>query len=174
MNPISGTQWSHLNYTIPAGVSASNIRVLFNNGNGDQTVDLSRSTSGWFITTGVVNGKRTGQWTANCTTDCPIQNRSMMRAETVDKVRLGDNFTTIAPNPINATSQLTLSVNHSGVLDVIISDMNGHLVTSINQKIKSGYHALPINTEKFLKSGLYFCSVLLDGKMIKNIKLIKK
>ncbi|MFL1897305.1 starch-binding protein [Aquimarina sp. 2-A2] len=174
MNPISGTQWSQFNYTIPAGVSASNIRVLFNNGNGDQTVDLSRSTSGWFITTRVVNGKRTGQWTANCTTDCPIQNRSMMRAETVGKVRLGDNFTTIAPNPINATSQLTLSVNHSGVLDVIISDMNGHLVTSINQRIKSGYHALPINTEKFLKSGLYFCTVLLDGKMIKNIKLIKK
>lgn len=57
---ISGTPWYSYTLTPPAGVSAANIRVIFNDG-GNQTGNLSRSTNGWYTN---------GTWTDTCPSDC--------------------------------------------------------------------------------------------------------
>ncbi|MEO1098771.1 MAG: starch-binding protein [Bacteroidota bacterium] len=71
MNNLSGTSWSAFTFNIPAGVNSSDIGVVFNNGSGDQTVDLSRGTDGWFTVTGTSGGNLTGSWSNNCTGNCP-------------------------------------------------------------------------------------------------------
>ncbi|MEO0556288.1 MAG: starch-binding protein [Bacteroidota bacterium] len=71
MNNLSGTSWSAFTFNTPAGVNFSDIGVVFNNGSGDQTVDLSRGTDGWFTVTGTSGGNQTGSWSNNCTGNCP-------------------------------------------------------------------------------------------------------
>ncbi len=58
---ISGTQWYSYTVTPQAGTSAANIRVIFNDGAGNQTGDLSRSTTGWYTN---------GTWTNTCPSGC--------------------------------------------------------------------------------------------------------
>ncbi|HHW12856.1 MAG TPA: starch-binding protein [Firmicutes bacterium] len=46
-------------FTVPGATFAN---VIFTNGTGSQTVDLSRSSEGWFVPTGTAGGKITGTW----------------------------------------------------------------------------------------------------------------
>ena len=61
MANISGTPWYSFTLTPPAGVAAQNLSLVFNDGNGNQSADLSRSTDGWYAN---------GSWSANCPFDC--------------------------------------------------------------------------------------------------------
>lgn len=57
---ISGTNWYSYTVTPASGVSASNLKVIFNDGN-NQTDDLSRSTNGWYIN---------NTWSNTCPNNC--------------------------------------------------------------------------------------------------------
>ncbi|MGB3467943.1 MAG: starch-binding protein [Cyclobacteriaceae bacterium] len=61
MTGNSGTPWYSYLLTPPVGVSAQDISLVFNDGNGNQTIDLMRSTDGWFDGT---------SWSATCPSDC--------------------------------------------------------------------------------------------------------
>ena len=61
MSNISGTPWYSFTVTPPAGVPAQNLSLVFNDGNGNQTGNLTRSTDGWYDN---------GTWTATCPSDC--------------------------------------------------------------------------------------------------------
>jgi len=66
MTNIMGTDW--FSYTLtPNGVAAEDIRLVFNDGNGNQTADLSKSTDGWYTN---------NTWSAACPVDCAPANGS--------------------------------------------------------------------------------------------------
>ena len=61
MTNLSGTDWFSYTLTPPSGVAAENISVIFTDGNGNQTDDLTRSTDGWYTN---------GAWASTCPSDC--------------------------------------------------------------------------------------------------------
>jgi hypothetical protein len=68
---ISGTNWVEFNVNVPSGVNASNVGIIFNDGATNQTVDLFRSTAGWFKVLGTdASGKRNGIWSDDCPDGC--------------------------------------------------------------------------------------------------------
>lgn len=56
-----GTPWFSYLLTPPAGANAQDISLVFNDGNGNQTTDLARSSDGWY------DGNT---WSATCPADC--------------------------------------------------------------------------------------------------------
>lgn len=77
LTQLQGTQsWYYYDIVLPSGVSSSEIGIVFNNNNnGSQSVDLFRSSEGWFdFTSG--GSMRNGNWSATCPTDCPSQSNT--------------------------------------------------------------------------------------------------
>lgn len=74
MTPVaSSTTWFEYTINVPAGVSASNVGIVFNNnGQNSQTVDLSRDRDGWFTFTSG-GALRNGSWSDVCPSNCPSQ-----------------------------------------------------------------------------------------------------
>ncbi len=71
MTRLNNSDWYVFNANIPIGVGAADIGVIFNDGDGQQTVDLNRSSEGWFNIDGASDGKATGTWIGDCPFDCP-------------------------------------------------------------------------------------------------------
>ncbi len=71
----SSTVWFEYTVNVPAGVNASDIGIVYNNGQNSQTVDLVRDRDGWFTFTsgGAI---RNGNWSDVCPSDCPSQSTS--------------------------------------------------------------------------------------------------
>jgi len=176
MSNLSGTAWSEQSFTLPNGVRATDVGVVFNAGNGQQTVDLTRGTDGWFTVTGSSNGKRTGIWSNSCTTNCP--SRALVNTtstSTLEGNRLSDSTLKLWPNPIKDEAQLAIDVPTDGVLEISFLTITGQAKTVYSQRIKSGSQVIPMNTSKLGASGIYFCVVKLDGKPIqKPLKVIRK
>ena len=61
MTNISGTDWFSYTLTPSSGIAAEDISVIFTDGNGNQTGDLTRSIDGWYTN---------GTWSATCPSDC--------------------------------------------------------------------------------------------------------
>ncbi len=61
MTNISGTDWFSYTLTPQSGIAAVDIRVIFTDGSGNQTGDLTQSTDGWYTN---------GTWSATCPSDC--------------------------------------------------------------------------------------------------------
>jgi len=72
MSPVpSSSLWFTYTINVPAGVNASDVRIVFNtNGQNSQSVDLSRDRDGWFTFTSS-GAVRTGTWSNECPSDCP-------------------------------------------------------------------------------------------------------
>jgi hypothetical protein len=92
MTPIEGTDW--YSYEICESVD---VGIIFTNGSGAQTGDLSRTTDGWFEWS-------TKQWTSSCPGGCPITDPVPVLS--VDPV--GGTFTT--------SVSVTLSATYEGVI----------------------------------------------------------
>ncbi len=167
----SNSSWFNLSFTIPNGVAPNTIGVVFNNGNGQQTEDLSRGTTGWFTVTGTSNGKSIGNWTDTCTTGC--FNASKETAGTEKLILTGNNK--LVPNPVINNANLHLTLKSKGVLQISISNMLGQSIVIYEQEKQIGNHQIKIDSATFKESGIYFCTIKLDGLLIdKPIKLIKK
>jgi alpha-amylase len=76
LTKLQGTQsWYFYDVVLPAGVTSSEIGIVFNNNSGSQSVDLFRPDEGWFdFSSG--GSVRNGNWSANCPTDCPSASTS--------------------------------------------------------------------------------------------------
>ncbi|WP_271783995.1 starch-binding protein [Aquimarina algiphila] len=174
MSNISGTSWSSNTFTIPSGVSTNDIGVVFNNGSGQQTVDLTRGTNGWFRVTGSTNGKRNGNWSANCTTDCPTSNAAQLL--TTNKTDSLENFNkaTISPNPITDQTKLYVTTENKGLLQVTVSNILGQTKTLYHQETQAGNQIIDIKNGVTDQQGIYFYTISLDKNTIGQVKAIKQ
>ncbi|KAA1248032.1 starch-binding protein [Aquimarina sp. RZ0] len=175
MNTISGTSWCRKAFTMPSGVSSNNIGVVFNNGNGQQTIDLSRGTNGWFRVTGNQNSKRTGTWTNNCPTGCPSI-RALETADALDKENVSTEKSkiTIWPNPITTKGTLSINIAEKGILEVYISNILGQTKTVYHKNIQAGNHTIDINGTDMEQRGIYFYTIKLNGDKLDRLKVIKQ
>jgi hypothetical protein len=79
---------------------------------------------------------------------------------------------TLAPNPTNGLSNLTIDAKTSGEAIVTITDMSGKQVSVANASLFVGENSINLSTEN-LTSGVYFVNVDFQGAT-KAMKLIKK
>jgi len=176
MNNLSGTSWCRKTFTLPNEVSPNDVGVVFNNGgSGQQTVDLTRGTNGWFRVTGSQNGKRTGIWSNNCPNNCP-SNRAMEQADNIDK----ENFTitehsiSFWPNPIKDKGTLHINTSENGILDVTVSNILGQTKTIYRKNTQAGHQTIQINGHAIREQGMYFYTIRLNGTKLKRLKVIKQ
>ena len=166
----NNSNWSNITFDLPNGVSPNNIGVVFNNGNGQQTVDLSRGTDGWFKITDQTNGKYTGIWTQDCPTNC---NSSKNDAIT-PKSNTNKHFY-LAPNPIISNANLYIITDKKGTLKVSLTNILGQTSVIVNEKKQSGLHKIPLSDSNFSNKGLFFIIVTLDDIQIAPpLKIIKQ
>ncbi len=173
MNNLSGTAWSSNTFTLPNGVNPNNVGVVFNNGNGQQTIDLTRGTDGWFRVTGTQNGKRTGSWSSNCTNGCPTRSALSTSIEK-DKTNIAVNKVVLSPNPINAQTKLYVSTIDSGLLEVVVSNIIGQSKIIYSKKTSSGNHIIDLNGSTIDQPGIYFYKIQLNGSTLDQIKAIQQ
>ncbi|MBQ4821819.1 starch-binding protein [Aquimarina sp. MMG016] len=173
MTNLSGTTWCANTFTLPNGVSPNNVGVVFNNGNGQQTVDLTRGTDGWFTVTGSSNGKRTGTWSNNCTTGCPSSSAARL-LENTDKDIAENMKATIFPNPIQDRATLRVTTPNDGILTVTVTNILGQTKTIYNQNTQAGNQEIDIISNEIGQQGIYFYKVSLGGKTLSQIKAINK
>ncbi|MEW7291525.1 starch-binding protein [Aquimarina sp. 2304DJ70-9] len=166
MSNLSGTSWSESTFTLPNGVSTNDVGVVFNNGNGQQTVDLTRGTDGWFRVTGTSNGKRTGTWSGSCPNNCPSKIGLALTEKSNKK-------TTISPIPLSDNSKLYVSTSSRGVLQVTVSNLLGQTKTVYSQNTPSGNHAIDIKSGDISQKGIYFYTVKLNENILNQIKVVK-
>ncbi|TCP24740.1 putative secreted protein (Por secretion system target) [Tenacibaculum skagerrakense] len=165
------TNWSNYTFTLPNGVSSNDIGVVFNNGNGQQTVDLTRGTDGWFRITGSSNGKSTGVWSDNCPTNCTSSRGSV---NSTSELVILDNVS-IAPNPIRNNSNLYISTSKKGILKISISNLLGQTKVIFNEEKGSGNHQIQLSNKDFGAKGIYIINTTLnDAPISKPIKVIKQ
>ncbi len=170
MNSQSSSFWDSFTFSIPSDISVNNTGVVFNNGNGQQTIDLTRGTSGWFRATGNSNGKATGVWSTNCPTGCTASRNIVQQ----NKTKILENIS-VAPNPISKDTRIRLITTEKGVLQIVISNILGQSKIIYNQTNKAGSYSIPLKDTEFKESGIYFLTVTLNDKILeKSIKLIKK
>ncbi|WP_299256616.1 starch-binding protein [uncultured Aquimarina sp.] len=175
MNNLSGTSWARKTFTLPNGVTANNVGAVFNNGNGQQTVDLTRGADGWFRVTGSSNGKRTGTWSNNCTNDCP-SNRAMELADNTDKENspISESSVSFWPNPTRDDGTLSVNTSKNGLLEVSISNILGQTKTVYREHTQAGNQNIEINSSHMRGQGMYFYTVKLNGTKLKSLKVIKR
>ena len=163
--------WSNYTFTVPNGVSSNDVGVVFNNGTGQQTVDLTRGTDGWFRITGSSSGKSTGVWSATCPTNC-VSSRGSVNA--TSELSILDNVS-IAPNPIKNRSNLYISTSTRGILKVSISNILGQTRVIFNGEKGSGHHKIELSNSDFGAKGIYIInSTLNEVPIAKPIKVIKQ
>ena len=166
MNNIAGTLWFRETFTIPNGVSPTDIRIVFNNGKGLQTVDLNRGSDGWFTVTGIRNGNRTGTWSVTCPSGCPNKNFSKE-----SEVRIA---ATVIPNPTLGQAMLKINDSPSGDLLVKISNIIGQTKTVYHQKEHAGDLTLALDDFISKAPGIYFVAVVLDGENVSTLKVFRQ
>lgn len=172
MDKIAGTLWNTETFTVPSGVSPNNIGVVFNNGNGLQTVDLTRGTDGWFTVTGSSAGKGTGVWNSSCPSDCPSDKTSSELL--TDEIALSEVTAKVSPMPIRENGILSLTTYQGGMLEIRVSNILGQMKTIYRNNTEAGYQEININGESMGKTGIYFLDVRLDGRQLQRpIKVVR-
>lgn len=176
MSDISGSSWDTFTFTVPSGVSSNDIGVVFNNGSGQQTVDLTRGTDGWFRVTGTSGGQSTGVWSSNCTTACPpgagartssVADNSLL--ENDGEILHGVSF---FPNPITEQSLLVIKTGKAGSLRVTLTNLQGQTDVIYHQETRAGNHEISVNQQVLGAKGMYLAQVYLNGKRIGELKLL--
>ncbi len=166
---LSGTSWYRRTFTVPNGVSPNAIGVVFNNGNQQQTIDLTRGTDGWFTVTGSNSGQATGVWNTTCPSGCPASGKQTSEKEFSNAVKA-----ILSPVPMKDNATLTLTTYEDGLLDVSVSNILGQTKTLYKSNAKAGQISLSINGNQIGGPGLYFISIRLNGKRLQQpLKMVK-
>ncbi|MBM3186291.1 MAG: T9SS type A sorting domain-containing protein, partial [Bacteroidetes bacterium] len=79
---------------------------------------------------------------------------------------------TLAPNPTNSSSSLSIEANVSGEAFITITDMSGKQVSVAKASLLAGENTINLATEN-LNFGVYFVNVDFQGAT-KTMKLVKK
>jgi len=91
----------------------------------------------------------------------------VFNSDDIPEKDLPDNFqlSGIYPNPFNRAFGLDVYLPSDGELDVKIFDINGRLIRTKSEAIKSGYHDISLNINE-LHSGIYLVRVGFNNKYI--------
>ncbi len=82
--------------------------------------------------------------------------------------RLNQNY----PNPFNPTTTIVFEVKNSKVIKLIINDITGREISVlVNEKLNAGSYRYLFNAGS-LSSGIYFYSLIIDGKKVDTKKMI--
>lgn len=158
MIPPTGGTSTWLKFDLPSQCT----NIVFNDGSGKQTVDLSRSSAGYFTTTGTNSqGKWIGNWSNTAkTTDIDV-------AEMPESVSLHDSY----PNPFTQTTTLSFSLNEAQDAKLTVFGLTGQVVGVLTQGThEAGTHRYLFDGTN-LASGVYFYRLetgngkILTGKM---------
>jgi hypothetical protein len=93
-----------------------------------------------------------------------------------DEGLMPENFTLHQnyPNPFNPETTINYTLPESGIVQVKIFDVLGHeLKTLVNEFSGSGRHSVKWDGSSY-SSGVYFCSITFNGKMLNNKMLLMK
>ncbi|MEO7048404.1 MAG: T9SS type A sorting domain-containing protein [Ferruginibacter sp.] len=94
-------------------------------------------------------------------------------------IKLGNNLDKLAiiilPNPVHENGELQISLEKSSKVDVVISDMIGKvLITPLKgMQLSEGLNQIPLKTAALIK-GIYLCRILINGEVVRTLKLIKQ
>ncbi len=78
-----------------------------------------------------------------------------------------NNDIKIIPNPVNSICTIEIDNEYYGNAEVIIYDISGNVITTIEKKKEKGILTFTTNLNS-LQSGTYFCVILIDGIEIGN------
>ncbi|MBQ4822300.1 starch-binding protein [Aquimarina sp. MMG016] len=169
MTVTNGSAWSKWSFIIPNGVSPDEIGVIFNDGNGKQTVDLVRGKTGWFTRTYPnTDGKFNGFWSDSCPSSCdtvPIKEEDSRVFDEINKA-------SIAPNPIKGQSVLKLNTINGGVVKIIAVNVLGQKKVIYNQHVEAGNQTIPLNRGDIEGVGMYFYTIFVEEIKLETIKVI--
>ncbi|WP_052444305.1 starch-binding protein [Flammeovirga sp. OC4] len=144
-----GSGW--YKYTIE---SATSTNLLFHNGSGTQTADLSRTNEGWY---------KDGVWHDRN----PELSVSRLSNSLVEELKVN-------VYPTEVTQQLTIALNSQEALSAMVTifDLNGRIVSSENLQFNAVNKQLTLDTQG-LTSGLHLIRIEVKGQIITK-KFIKK
>lgn len=175
MATISGTPWKKWSFVVPNGVSPDDIGIVFNDGNGMQTVDLARNRTGWFTAGYIDNGKYVGFWSDSCPSSCDQMPSIDEVEESISTITSTSENTVkvmIIPNPIKEDSFLRLNLPSSGVLEVNFINLLGQKRTIFNDNVVSGRMDIQLNHLDNDRKGIYFYEIKLNGTKLDTIKAV--
>ncbi len=178
MSKINGTAWCRTSFTVPSGVTTNAIGIVFNNGNGQQTVDLNRGTDGWFTITGGSSNQRSGIWSANCPSNCASSkgtNGGIGESLVDIQKTSAENYETlIVPNPIKENALLYVTTTENGLLEVSVATLLGQSKTVFSEDTQAGNQTIPVKASEMGHQGVYFYTVRLNGTKLKTLKVVKE
>ncbi|HRH64820.1 MAG TPA: T9SS type A sorting domain-containing protein [Bacteroidia bacterium] len=87
----------------------------------------------------------------------------------VDEIGALRYISNIYPNPADAYARVSYSINNGKDSRLVISNLLGSLVKEIQLTEKQGVSLIPTSD---LKTGIYICSIVIDGKSYGSKKLI--
>ncbi len=86
--------------------------------------------------------------------------------------RFADTIVSILPNPVSTSLIVDYQVNQSGIVQIMISDILGRTLSSLESETERGLNSAVIDVSN-LPAGVYFVSVI-NGEMRNTSKLIKE
>ncbi|MFD2564488.1 starch-binding protein [Aquimarina rubra] len=175
MTTISGSPWKKWSFVVPNGVSPDDVGIIFNDGNGMQTIDLARNRTGWFTAGYIDNGKYVGFWSDSCPSSC----EQLPSSEELEgtQPRNESTFTQaekalIWPNPITGQSTLKLRTEDDGILEITTVNILGQKQVIYNQNVVSGEQTIVLNRNQVHAKGIYFYVISLNGVKLETIKVV--
>ncbi len=157
-------RWYEYEVTVPAGESNQNIAMVFNDGNGRQSIDIQRGSDGWYTN---------GSWSTNCPIGCQGISQGRTDLALVEELK-EENFSfNVFPNPASDQISVTFAMAEDSPVKVRIIGMDGKVVSEKNTNdSKKGNQQLVISTTS-LQSGLYLL-VLETNQITSKQKLLIK
>ncbi|WP_298549119.1 starch-binding protein [uncultured Aquimarina sp.] len=175
MNTISGSPWRKWSFVVPNGVSPDDVGIVFNDGNGMQTIDLERNRTGWFTVGYIDNGKYVGFWSDSCPSSCDQipSNEELETTQPAFKPLFAQvQKAFISPNPISGQSMLNFQANSTGVLEITAVNVLGQKKVIYNQKIESGAQTVVLNRNDVDSKGIYFYVISVNGVKQETLKVV--
>ena len=113
-----------------------------------------------------------------------IQKLTFHNITAADEVKFQSVIKTFAlfqnyPNPFNPTTTIKYQINRKGLTKVMIFDLNGRLIKTLENTFKSeGVHSVVwdgrTDNGKLVASGVYFCQVAFENSVLVNKMLLLK
>ena len=76
------------------------------------------------------------------------------------------------PNPFNPTTEISFDLPVAGTVDLSVFDITGrHVANLLNTYKSSGSHKVHFNAGQDISTGIYFCRLSLNGRIVQTTKL---
>jgi hypothetical protein len=79
----------------------------------------------------------------------------------------------IAPNPVNNKTMLSISSGAASTIDLVLVDINGRIIKQWRQFVQEGNSAIPLDLEN-IHAGVYFLTGFLTNSTTNSVRLVKQ